>query len=130
MQKFLKIALVPALLGATFEGFPQAASAGVAVSVGLANRPRPAFWHGPPGPCALYHYSYGTPWRNCGYHYWHHPVFIDGGWYRGPFYYRYLHGHRSYRWRGAWRRDEWHGAPGGWHGSARRADRDNSNNGR
>jgi hypothetical protein len=130
MHKLLKIALVPALLSGIAEGLPQAANAGVTLSVGLANRPHAGFWYGPPGPCAVHRYSYGTPWRDCGYHDWHHPIFIEGSWYHGPFYYRYRHGQRWYWWRGGWRRDEWRGAPGGWRGSARWGDHDTSNSGR
>ena len=35
------------------------------------------------------------------------PVYFDGEWYRGPFYYRYIDGEYYYWIRGDWRRDEW-----------------------
>jgi hypothetical protein len=37
------------------------------------------------------------------------PVYFDGEWYRGPFYYRYWQGDYYYWIRGDWRLDEWNG---------------------
>jgi len=37
------------------------------------------------------------------------PVYFDGEWYRGPFYYRYWQGDYYYWIRGDWRMDEWTG---------------------
>jgi hypothetical protein len=37
------------------------------------------------------------------------PVYFDGDWHSGPFYYRYISGDYYYWIRGDWRRDEWEG---------------------
>jgi hypothetical protein len=130
MKHFVKMAVVAVLLGGSLAAVMPEAQAGVSVSVGIGNRLRPAYWYGPPGPCASYHYSYGAPWRNCGYPYWHDPIFVDGRWYHGPFYYHNYRGQRWYWWRGAWRRDEWRGGPGAWRGKVQWGDRDNPGNGK
>lgn len=47
--------------------------------------------------------------RVCGYGIYSEPVFIEGAWYRGPIYYRWVNGVRLFWYHGGWRRDEWRG---------------------
>jgi hypothetical protein len=113
MKNITKIALGAALLGASVAGFIAPAEAGISVGIGIGV---PGVWYGPPGPCAGYRYYYGTPWASCGYWDYDEPIFVDGYWYHGPFYYRWWHGERQFWFHGGWRVNEWHGGPGGWHG--------------
>jgi|HubBroStandDraft_5_1064220.scaffolds.fasta_scaffold133002_2 hypothetical protein len=110
----MKKALFGASLAlAAMAGIATTASAEVSASLHIGGRP--AVWYGPPGACARYSYPgerpFGAPWRNCGYPTWHGPIFIDGRWRHGPFYYHARYGERYYWWRGAWRRSEWRGVP-------------------
>jgi hypothetical protein len=57
---------------------------------------------------------FGCPDRFWDYPVYYCPVFFDGEWYRGPVYYRYLHGARRFWIHGGWRRDEWDGPRPGW----------------
>jgi hypothetical protein len=118
MRQLAKTALVAAMLGTAIVGAIPSAQAGVNLSIGVNNRPRSAFWYGPPGPCSGHQYYYGAPMRNCGYSHWNQPIFVGGYWYHGPFYYHYRHGEPWYWWRGQWRRNEWRGSPDGWRNSS------------
>jgi hypothetical protein len=111
MNILKKAALSAAMLAALVTSVP--ADAGVKAIVHIG--PRPAVWYGPPGRCGVFRYDnarpFGPHWRNCGYLVSHGPIFIDGRWRQGPFYYSYRYGERWYWWQGAWRRDEWRGVP-------------------
>ena len=115
-------ALCAALLATSVVTMP--ALADVSASIRIGPKPKPPVWYGPPGPCATFRHEYGTPWHNCGYAYWRDPVFIEGRWRQGPFYYRHFRGQHWYWWHGAWRRNEWRGAYGGYHGFSEGRERD------
>jgi hypothetical protein len=113
MFQLKKVLIGAAMAAATLAGIAAPASAGVSASIHIG--PRPVVWYGPPGRCAGYSYfaerPYGAPWRDCGYPVWHGPIFIDGRWRHGPFYYHVRYGERVYWWHGGWRRSEWRGVP-------------------
>jgi hypothetical protein len=72
--------------------------------------------------CDPYSYYY-NPYRCDGGPYYYEPIYFGGYWYRGPFRYRYWHGHRQFWVNHGWHAHEWHGVRpshitfrGGWYG--------------
>lgn len=119
MKSLAKLVLGGAMLAGAVAATVAPANAGVSVGVNLGV------------PVA---YGYGNPCFRpyyfrpayCGYPAYGGPIFIDGGWYRGPVNYRYYGGERYFWLHDRWMRDrddfrrdrDWHdrdGNRGDWH---------------
>jgi hypothetical protein len=101
MKTIAKLALGGLMLAGAAAATTAPASAGVAVGVNI----------GVPGVAVGYGYGYGNvcarpywvrPAWCGGYPVYGAPLFVDGGWYRGPVYYRYTGGARYF-----WIHDRW-----------------------
>lgn len=99
--------------GIQFSVAALALAAGSLLSSAPANAERFGFSYGPRGGIGFSYESggYCDTW-GCPDDFWDYPiaycpVYYDGDWYRGPFYYRYSRGTYYYWIHGDWRRDEW-----------------------
>lgn len=99
MKTIAKIALAAAMLAGAGLTMTAPAAAGVAVGVTVGT---PGVVVGVGNPCL-------KPFRfrpaYCGYPVYGQPLFIDGGWYRGPVYIRSVGGERYFWLHNGWVRD-------------------------
>ena len=103
------LTIAAALAGAALFASAPAEAGGVSISIGV---PGIAFSYGSGGYCD----DWGCPSGYWDYPVYYGPVFYAGQWYRGPVYYRRIHGDYWYWIHGGWHRDQWHGRrPAWWH---------------
>lgn len=57
---------------------------------------------------------WGCPRTYWNYPVYYGPIYYEGGWYRGPVYYRVINGEHWYWLHGGWHRDEWRGPRPEW----------------
>jgi hypothetical protein len=114
MKTIAKLALGGLMLAGAAAATTAPASAGVAVGVNIGV-PGVAVGYGYGNPCYR-PYWYRPAWCG-GYPVYSAPLFVNGGWYTGPAYYRYYGGARYF-----WIRDRWiadradfHRGFGGWY---------------
>jgi hypothetical protein len=98
MKMILKSALAAAALAGAATLIPAAATACVAVTLGV----------GVPG-AAVYVSPYGVGYLPYDDDYYYDPVYISGAWYHGPYRWQMRHGERMFFVNGRWHRNEWRG---------------------
>jgi hypothetical protein len=104
MKTIAKLAFSGLMLAGAALATTAPASAGVSVNIGL-----PGIGIAVGNPCAgpfAYRPAY------CGYPVYGEPIFIDGGWYNGPVYYREFGGERYFWIHNGWMRDRVEFHPG------------------
>jgi len=111
MRRFGKMALAALMVAGAGAALstPAAARTDIGISFGFGYPGYANF-----GPCDYYNYynappPWGLPPNYCDYDVYYEPVFWGGEWYRGPIYYRWVHGGRVFWLNGGWRHDEWRG---------------------
>lgn len=113
MKNFLKLAATAAILtGAAMFASAPARADGVSITIGV---PGIGFSYDSGGYCD----SWGCPEAYWDYPLYYGPVYFGGDWYRGPLYYRVVHGHHWYWIHGGWHRDHWRGPRPQWWGQYR-----------
>ena len=117
MKTIAKLALGALMLAGAATTVSEPAAAGVSVGIGIGI-PGPAYYPGYYGPrrvCDPYSRWYDPYYCGAADAYYDGPVFIGGGWYNGPFRWRYWGGQRQFWWNGGWHAGTgFH--PGGFHG--------------